>query len=197
MELLFFRKIKTKLRIISTFLLFYSSAIFSQNETDNWFFGENAGINFGNGVTTVLNSGQMDTPAGCSSISDYDGNLLFYTNGQTVWNRNHQVMTNGTNLAGEIENLQSAIIVPKPNDTSVYYIFTTRENTNTTVSPNQNPGLYYSEVRFDAQNPDGFVTQKNFRLTNYIKSRLSAIYHYESNSYRVIALGTENGLKAP
>lgn len=106
-------------------------------------------------------------------------------------------MTNGTNLAGEIENLQSAIIVPKPNDTSVYYIFTTRENTNTTVSPNQNPGLYYSEVRFDAQNPDGFVTQKNFRLTNYIKSRLSAIYHYESNSYRVIALGTENGLKAP
>ncbi len=186
-------QINIKLKVSFILMLLNYFVSFSQNETDNWFFGENAGLNFSNGTTTVLNTGQMDTPAGCSSISDQNGDLLFYTNGQTVWNKNHQIMTNGTGLAGEIENVETALIVPNPNDANIYYIFTTRENTDTTTNPYTHPGLYYSEIHFNAQNPDGFIYQKNFRLTNYITGRICGIYHYDSNSFRVLALGSQDG----
>ena len=36
-----------------------------------------------------------------SSISDKKGYLLFYTDGQTVWNKNHQIMEISEDLAGE------------------------------------------------------------------------------------------------
>jgi hypothetical protein len=73
----------------------------------------------------------METPAGCSSISDKNGALLFYTNGQTVWNKNHEIMDNGSNLSGDPNNTQSSIIIPKPNDENTYYIFGTRETSST------------------------------------------------------------------
>jgi hypothetical protein len=50
--------------------------MFSQNETDNWYFGENAGLNFSDGLVSTLIDGAMATPAGCSSISDTNGKLL-------------------------------------------------------------------------------------------------------------------------
>jgi hypothetical protein len=83
-------------------------------ETSNWYFGQNSGLNFKDTQVTVLNNGAMATPAGCASISDRNGELLFYTNGQTVWNKNHEIMENGEGLAAEIENIQSTIIVPVP-----------------------------------------------------------------------------------
>lgn len=95
-------------------LMLFSTLAFSQMETSNWYFGQNSGLNFKDTQVTVLNNGAMATPAGCASISDRNGELLFYTNGQTVWNKNHEIMENGEGLAAEIENIQSTIIVPVP-----------------------------------------------------------------------------------
>ncbi|MEP7169013.1 MAG: T9SS type A sorting domain-containing protein, partial [Bacteroidota bacterium] len=61
----------------------------------------------------------------CSSISDSAGNLLFYTNGEDVWDRNHQLMPNGTGLYGQNSSTQSCLIVKRPGWTNRYYIFTT------------------------------------------------------------------------
>ena len=158
---------------------------FSQNETNHWYFGKNAGIDFGNGDVAFLEDGSMITPAGCSSISDDEGNLMFYTNGQTVWNRNHQIMTNGEGLSGEIDGIQSAIIVPKPNDYSTYYVIYTRENTQT--SPIYFlTGVYYSEIKFDTLNPLGYVTEnKDVRIAEVEStSRIAAIHHPESDTGR-------------
>ena len=170
-------------------VFFISFLGFSQNETDHWYFGKNAGIDFGNGEVAVLEDGSMVTPAGCSSISDDEGNLMFYTNGQTVWNRNHQIMTNGEGLSGEIDGIQSAIIVPKPNDYSTYYIFYTRENTQS--SPIYFlPGVYYSEVMFDAQNPLGYITlNKDIRIAEINStSRIAAIHHPDNDTIRVVCI---------
>ena len=74
--------------------------LFGQNEAANWYFGRNAGIRFDQ-VTNLafsIDDGQLNTFEGCTSISDNTGNLLFYTDGIVVFNRNHSVMPNGSGL---------------------------------------------------------------------------------------------------
>ena len=96
-----------------------------------WYFGQNAGYNFNDPQQAI--SGPMVAPEGTSTISDRNGNVLFYTNGETVWNREGNVMPNGTDIGGTpgsvntINSTQSAVIVPYPNDETLFYIFITEE----------------------------------------------------------------------
>ena len=101
-----------------------SSTPSNSKEGNIWYFGENAGIDFNSGVPISLNDGQLNTLEGCASIADYNGDLLFYTDGSLVYNKNHTIMPNGTGLFGNNSSSQSAIIVKKPASTSIYYIFT-------------------------------------------------------------------------
>jgi len=52
------------------------------------------------------------------------GELLFFTNSNTVWNRDFEVMPNGDSLSGDGYGLQGACIVAKINDPGKYYLFT-------------------------------------------------------------------------
>lgn len=72
--------------------------VFGQNEANNWYFGYNAGLSFSTDPPTPLTNGALVTGEGSAVISDVNGNLLFYTDGSTVWNANHVVMPNGTGL---------------------------------------------------------------------------------------------------
>ena len=80
--------------------LFICHAGLAQHETDNWYFGNFGGISFLNGSPGTLILGQTYTVEGNATISDGAGNLLFYTNGETVWNKNNLEMANGTGLHG-------------------------------------------------------------------------------------------------
>ncbi len=108
---------------IAILFLFSAFSVFAQGEANFWFFGENSGLNFNSG-TPIPISGSLNTREGCSSFSDSNGNLLFYSDGTTVWNRLHNPMPNGTGLKGNASSTQSAMIIPKPGSTSIYYIFT-------------------------------------------------------------------------
>lgn len=132
------------------FITLYSTLAFSQQEASVWYFGQNAGLKFENNTSvTALNDGLLVTEEGCSSIADSNGNLLFYTDGRTVWDRNHVKMPNadylaGTGMFGDPSSTQSGIIVPKPNDPNIYYIFTVDEphHENAAVYPNAFSGTY-------------------------------------------------------
>lgn len=123
---------------------------FAQGEARNWYFGQKAGLKFeADGTVSMLTGGLIATNEGCSSMSDSNGNLLFYTDGRTVWDRNHKVMPNGnyilgTGLLGDPSSTQSAIIVPKKGDANIYYIFTVDEphHDNANAWPNQFTGIY-------------------------------------------------------
>ena len=97
---------------------------YGQGENDNWYFGHNAGLNFSTNPPIALFDGQIHNEEPAASISDPQGNLLFYTDGTTVWNRTHQTMLNGTGLLATGTTQQIAI-VPYPGNTNLYYIFTT------------------------------------------------------------------------
>ncbi|TRW21510.1 T9SS type B sorting domain-containing protein [Flavobacterium zepuense] len=137
-------------KVVLAILLLSCLHIFAQKEANNWYFGRQAGIHFlDDGSVQILTGSQMDTNEGCSSMSDTNGNLLFYTDGRTVWDRNHIVMPNGnyaagTGLLGDPSSTQSGIIVPKKGDPNIYYIFTVDEphHTNASVYPNTYTGEY-------------------------------------------------------
>ena len=105
-------------------IFFVSLSLPAQEEASRWFFGENAGLDFNSGSPLADTNGALNTIEGCATISDKRGNLLFYTDGVTVWNRNHQIMPTGNGLLGNSSSTQSGIIVPKPADENTYYIFT-------------------------------------------------------------------------
>jgi|688.fasta_scaffold54137_4 gliding motility-associated-like protein len=181
-------------------ILFYlfTLSTFSQEEASTWYFGQNAGLKFlSDGTVLPLSNGLLTTEEGCSVISDTNGNLLFYTDGRTVWDRNHLVMPNGnyfggTGLYGDISSTQSGIIIPKPGSSNLYYIFTVDEphHENAAVYPNafsgsyiepgsgdvpsmddgKNNGLNYSVVDLSITGNNGSignVTTRNVHLTTY------------------------------
>ena len=68
--------------ILSVFLFLITLNTYSQEEASHWYFGQNAGLNFsGSGDPIVLLDGALNTDEGCTSISDLNGDLLFYTDG--------------------------------------------------------------------------------------------------------------------
>ncbi|HZW63684.1 MAG TPA: hypothetical protein VFF15_08595, partial [Flavobacteriaceae bacterium] len=176
--------------LICLTLLMFAHGVVSQNETANWYFGDGAGLSFYQGNFNVLNDGAMVAPAGCSTISDSQGNLLFYTNGESVWNKNHEIMENGTDLAGDINHTQSSIIIPKPDDENIYYIFTVR---NTSSNPPQFiSGVYYSAVEISDLHPFGRVLNKNLILTQTTGEKITAYHDYQTQTTKVICLGASS-----
>ncbi len=155
-------------------LLLLSVLAFAQNEASYWYFGQNAGLRFNTttGTVTAITNGQINTLEGCTSISDENGTLQFYTDGRTVWNRNHQIMANGnyfgnTGLLGDPSSTSSGLIVPKPEDPTQYYIFTVDEphHNNASVFPNQFTGGYDSGGTVPGSD-DGFNNGFNYSLVD-------------------------------
>ncbi len=81
------------MKLITKYLLFLSIATtttgLAQKQNSHWFFGDHTGINFSSGAPVGINYGNCSTGEGAgSSISDINGNLLFYTDGDSVWDKN-------------------------------------------------------------------------------------------------------------
>ncbi len=72
-----------KKQILYTTVMLCITICFSQNETANWTFGENAGLNFNSGYPLPLGASQLNTTEGCASMSDTSGNLIIYSDGST------------------------------------------------------------------------------------------------------------------
>ena len=127
-------------------LIIYPILSFAQGEANNWYFGNNAGVSFNTSPPTVLNDGELNTNEGCSSISNANGDLLFYTDGRTIWNADHEIMPNanyfaGSGLFGDPSSTSSGLIVPHPTEEELYFVFTVDEphHENAFAFPNQGP----------------------------------------------------------
>ena len=158
----------------------------AQGEANNWFFGSGAGLVFDNltGTVTATSAAAntINTSEGCSSISDVNGNLLFYTDGRNVWDKNHQIMpngnySNGAGLLGDPSSTSSALIVPRPGNLDQFYIFTVDEphHNNAWAYPNQGPanaagnsiGSYSEGAGFTVPGADdGFNNGLNYSLVD-------------------------------
>ena len=160
--------------------LTFNTVLFSQNETSKWYFGIEAGLDFMTSPPTVLNNGVIWTTEGCSTISDGAGNLLFYTDGLTVWNASHSIMANGTGLLGTGYPSQSSIIVKQPGSNNIYFIFTVDGSGGTN-------GFNYSTVDMNLAAGSGSITSKNVSIYPFPSSeKLTAVKHCNGNDVWVI-----------
>lgn len=150
----------------------------SQNEVKKWYFGSNGALDFATNPPTSLANSAMAAWEGCSSVADASGNLLFYTNGLSVWNQSHAVMANGTGLLGDIGSAQGALIVKQPGNPSIYFIFTT---------DNGGDGLRYSVVDMSLAAGMGAVTVKNTAIHAPSTERLCGVKHCNGTDTWVIS----------
>lgn len=109
---------------------------YSQGENDNWYFGNKAALNFSASSPQIVTNSQMSSSVSTATVSDSNGNLLFYTDGDQIWNKGHQFMLNG-----DIQHAGSQIaIVKHPTNANLYYIISSE------VTNNNGYFAYYSVV---------------------------------------------------
>lgn len=162
----------------------------SQNEYSKWYFGHHAALDFMTSSPAVLNNSGMIAYEGCSSMADAAGNLLFYTNGVTVWNKQHAVMANST---GTING--NPMIIKQPGNSNVYYIFKAVRSPVAVILPVPAPvipnGLYYSVVDMSLASGMGSVTVNDaliYTLPLYLANsgQLHAVKHANGADYWIM-----------
>ena len=179
-------------KIIFLFFLIFSCTLFSQKEANFWYFGLNAGLDFTNGDPVPIKNGFLNTFEGCSTISNRDGVLQFYSDGITIWDKSHDIMkyTNGDlvdNLKGDPSSTQSALIVQNPIFKNLYYIFTVGASEN-------KPGFFYYTIDMDKNNNKGEVIagpiDLSFGSTKW-SEKVTAVQGENCNELWIISLSDQ------
>lgn len=167
----------------------------AQKEMNWWYFGYNAGLNF-NEMQTVNSStgtptslpnavvGPINSEEGGFVLSDYKGDLLMSSDGTTIYNKNNEVMTNGTGLMGGRSSTQSAIVIPAPNNPNKFYVVTVAQEKRAT-------GIRYSIVNINVDDPSDTGSVEIATKNSILKSGVSyenilAVPHTNGSDYWLI-----------
>lgn len=174
-------------KFLSLLILLISINSIAQGEANVWYFGHNAGLDFNTIPPTALTDGQINTFEGCSSFSDASGNLLFYSDGTTVWDRTHTPMLNGTGLAGDSSSTQSAMIIPRPGSTTEYYIFTVGARSS------GNAGFHYYTIDMSLNGGFGDVNSSAIDLMDGVSptnwsEKVAAVKGNDCETYWVLSV---------
>jgi outer membrane protein OmpA-like peptidoglycan-associated protein len=192
------QRVGIKFLLLNSLLFISLLNVNAQFESSKWIFGHGAGIDFKTGEAQTFLGSKLNTTEGCSTISNNKGDLLFYTDGISVWNRDNALMPNGNDLKGNISSTQSTIIVPLPGSKNIFYIFTLD-------SEGGKGGFSYSLVDLSKENGLGDITLKNESINIRFTEKIVAVKHpnnvdiwiivheYESDVFMAYLL-TKNGL---
>jgi hypothetical protein len=170
-------------------LLFMCCAFIGQAQRQYglWYFGDGATLDFREGNPQARNESEiresvsgynLHTSIICDSLS---GDLLFYTDGYTVWDKDDQVMPNGVDLKGS----GFALIVPAPGLEKIYYLFTLLY---AAPFPNETCALYQHTIDMSLRNGLGDVksVSKNELLLTNLSFKLTAVAHANGRDYWII-----------
>ncbi len=169
---------KIFLLVIGIFI--YKNAL-TQFQNNVWYFGKNAGLSFNSGTPVAIMDGAMQTSDNTASIAMHKtGQLFFYSNGEKVWNRQHQVMPNGNDLLGHESGGNSAYAVKVPGSDTLFYLFTS----DAFAWAN---GIRYSIIDMSLDSGRGDVTVvKNVPLLNPATEKIVAVLHANNNDIWII-----------
>lgn len=169
-------KIRISLACCILFGLFLPSV--AQNQFSNWYFGDKAGLNFSSVPPTILTNGSLSNLEGTATISDASGNILLYSDGQSLWNKQHQVTPNGSSLNGHPSATQGSVLVQQPGSSTIYYLVSTGAVEQGTIS------VYYSiiDITLDGGKGDVVNGKKNILLYTGSSEKCAATFHCDGTS---------------
>ncbi len=146
----------------------------AEGQTDNfWPWGLYKAITFDGEQPSISLSAHPGVRAdGATAISDSSGFPLFYTNGDTVWDRKHKPMPNGHSFVGSF--WRTTHIIPKNNQQ--YYVLYSHHNFSPPFDTSKN-GVYYSviDMRLNSGFGDVVPGLKNIRLYEGTPGILTAV----------------------
>lgn len=178
-------------------LLIFSSwcNAFAQGENNHWHFGQGYHIDFNVTPPAYAPNSNMSSREACATVSDAQGNLLFYTIGCRVWDRNGNEMPNATGLLGNgpfippnnigIGSSADGIqVLPNPGNRNQYYIFSGDANETGTYV------IYYHLVDMSLNNGLGDVvpTEKNIIVLPQGCTEWTAAARGNCNTFWFIAI---------
>ena len=164
-------------RLLLSLFLIIPFCLYGQKENNIWYFGYGAGIDFNVNPPVPLTNSAMQSYEGCATVCDSNGKLLFYSNGKSVWGKDHQVMPNGTQLAGDDDDAQSVLIIKQPGSQYSYYIFTNDKN-----------NISYSIVDIRQHSGIGDIVTKNILIQKSTGSEgMAAVQHCNKKDFWVVA----------
>jgi len=179
-------------------------------------FGEknSAVLDFTNGNPIVINNDKVDLGlyVANASMCDEDGNLLFYTNGCHVYNKNFEIMENGSKISnrGDLHSAfcgdsgspvnGSVYIVPREGYESQYFLIHTDY-----INAENEAHLYYSIIDMSKEEGLGEVVEKSLVVLKAPFSRMGMaltrhangidwwiVYpKFESNCYYIFLLNSD------
>jgi gliding motility-associated-like protein len=170
---------------------------------NKWYFGFEAGIDFNEQPPVALLDGVMNAPEGCTAVSDRNGEILFYTDGETVYGRTGEIL--GQFIGGDQTATMSVIAVPFPQDETMYYIFTTREVYNgdddfflsyAILDIKEITGADPGEVMLDNLPLFERSTERITALGGYGNNAVVVAHEYGNNTFRLYPI-TANGINPP
>lgn len=150
--------------------------------TVNWVFGDTTKIDFREDVPSITRQSGMFSDEGCTSMSDNAGNLMFYSNGVAVWNKDHEIMPNGNFLFGNRSSSQGVVSVPYPGQPGKYILFTTDAIEWTFFQ-----GLRYNVIDMSLDSGRGDITaQKNVWIGPMSSEMIAAVQHENGEDYWLV-----------
>jgi hypothetical protein len=170
-----------KVRLLHSIVLFIflSNILCAQNENKKWYFGKYGGLDFTVNPPVTFTGSPMHALEGCTSIADGAGNILFFSDGSQVFNKQHQVMANGTFLAGDGSTTQAALGVKKPGSSNIYYLFTC-DNIGGPY------GISYSVIDMSLAAGNGSVITKNVLLYAPSTEKMTSALHCNGTDIWVV-----------
>lgn len=165
----------------------------AQHPAQHWTFGTWGGIDFGCAPPQAQRTGMYYATEGCATISSPDGELLFYTQGDSVFDSTGNMMPNGFEIGNTTDqwasSTQGALIVPKPGSPDLHYIFTVD-----CAEAELARGFRYSEVDMSLNGGLGEVTSKANLLHYPVTEKLAAVHH--ANGTDIWVMVHEHGTDA-
>lgn len=153
-------------------------------KASQWRFGYGCGLDFSSGSPQVITPVHpMLSVDGSSSMADDSGNLLFYSHGESIWNKNDATMPNGTGLSSS-NSLTQVVVLEKPNSSSEYYL----------ITPDFGIGLNYTLIDMTLDNGLGDVVagQKNVIIEPALQKEMVTAVNHENDTDTWVIF-TKNG----
>ncbi|UAY53525.1 gliding motility-associated C-terminal domain-containing protein [Ferruginibacter albus] len=174
-----------KIKIFFLFVSFLTVTTFSYAQLKraaHWYFGYQAGLDFSLGTPHADTTGKLISIEGCSTMSDTTGKLLFYSNGEMIWNSHHLIMPNGNQLIGDQSSSQSSLIVPKPGNDFIYYLFSSVGDIPELT------GLRYTIIDMSLDGGLGDVISKDNLLFTPGTESLAGTMHCNAKDYWIVSV---------